>query len=438
MAYLSDDLKEIGQPDALSLFTVPPNQVAVEKIYYNECRPISSFTSDDAPIDIAVPGDGNAYVDLRRNRLYMKCKIVKSDGTLLSPLEETGIINMPLQTMWSQIDVFMNSKWVSLNTNYYPWKAYLKQILSSGYDVADSQLQSQLFYLDDPDLDDVDPYNGSNGGLTSRYGFTQQSREFDLEGPLYEDIFRLNKYLVNGINLQLKFYRNKAPFMILSKEASPSYKVMILDMVFKACMIKVDSGVLINHAQILKDHTAKYTFTRTEVKMQTVPTGSGAFIWQNVWSNNLPSKAFFVFVKQAAVNGDYTRNPFNFLNLASEVALFMNGESIPARPMKIDVGDNQNYVTPYVNLFEVSELWNRDAGLQITRETFGKGFTIYAFCLSPCALGDEYINLVRQGNIRFETKFNTATTDTLNCIAYAEFPALIEVDHTRDIKYTQV
>lgn len=438
MAFLSDSIKEIGQPDVLSLFTAPPNQVAIEKIYYNECRPVSSFSSENAPVEITVPGDGNSYIDLRRSRLYMKCKVVKSDGSALSPQEATGIINMPLQTIWNQIDVFMNNKSVSLNTSHYPWKAYLKQILSNGYDVADSQLQSQLFYLDDPNLDDTDPFNGSNGGLTSRYGFTQQSREFDLEGPLYEDVFRLNKYLLNGVNLHLKFYRNRAPFVVMSGETSPNYKLVILDMIFKACMVKVDSGILINHAQILKDYTAKYTFTRTEIKMQTVPTGSGAFIWQNVWTNNLPSKAFFMFVKQSAVNGDYTKNPFNFLNVASEVALYVNGESIPASPMKIDVGNNRNYVTPYVNLFEVAEYWNKDAGLQITRESFGKGFAIFGFCLSPCDLGEEYINLVKQGNVRFEVKFDTTTTETLNCIAYAEFPALIEIDHTRDIKFTQV
>ena len=172
--------------------------------------------------------------------------------------------------------------------------------------------------------------------------------------------------------------------------------------------------------------------------MQTVPSGSGAFIWQNVWTNSLRTKVYFAFAKQAAMNGDYTKNPFNFLNLAEEVALYVNGESVPARPMKLDVGNNQNYVTAFVNLFEVAEKWNRDAGLMITRVNFGKGFAIFAFCLSPCNLGDDYINLVRQGNVRLEVKFATATTETLNCIAYAEFPALIEIDQSRDIKYTQV
>lgn len=60
-------------------------------------------------------------------------------------------------------------------------------------------------------------------------------------------------------------------------------------------------------------------------------------------------------MKQSAVNGDYTKIPFNFLNLADEIALSVNGECIPARPMKMDVGVNQNFVTPFVSLFEDAE-----------------------------------------------------------------------------------
>ena len=437
MAYLSDQNTTLGQPAELSIFTLPANQVAIQKIYYSECRPVSSFQSDEAPIEIAVPGQGNEYIDLRRSRLYAKCRIVKSDGSKLAAKEKTGIVNIPLQSMWSQIDTYMNGKLVSLNTSYYPWKAYLKLLLSNGNDIATSQLQSQLFYLDDDDTEDVDPEAGSNGGLAQRYQFTQESNIFDLEGPLYEDIFRLDKYLVNGVDIHLKLFRNRAAFVLVSKEASPSYKLELLDVVFKACMIKVDSGVLINHAEILKKTTAKYPLRRTEVKMNTCPSGSGSFIWQNIWSNHLPTKAFFAFVKQTAVNGDYSKNPFNLLNLADEIALYVNGESIPARPMKMDVGVNKNYVTPFVNLFEAAEKWNKDAGLQIKRNMFDQGYAIYAFNLAPSDLGEEYINLVQQGSVRLEVKFAANTTETLNCIAYAEFPALIEVDHSREVRYTR-
>lgn len=53
--------------------------------------------------------------------------------------------------MWSQIGVYMNNELVSLNTNYYPWKAHLKTTLSSGSDEQMSQLQNQLHPMNTTD-----------------------------------------------------------------------------------------------------------------------------------------------------------------------------------------------------------------------------------------------------------------------------------------------
>lgn len=116
-------------------------------------------------------------------------------------------------------------------------------------------------------------------------------------------------------------------------------------------------------------------------------------------------------MSQTAVNGNYEKNPYNFQNLAEGIALYVNGESLPSRPMTIDTGPNQNYISPFVNLFEVAEKWNKDAGLQIKRFMFGKGYAIYAFSLAPNDLGEEYLNLVRQGNVRLEVKFAADTTE---------------------------
>lgn len=120
MAFLSEINTSVAEPSELSLFSDPPNQVAVQKIYFSEIRPISSFDGETAPLEFAVPGGGNEYIDLRRSRLYLKAKITKADGTALTPTEKTGIVNLPLQSLFSQIDVYMNGKCVSQNANNYP------------------------------------------------------------------------------------------------------------------------------------------------------------------------------------------------------------------------------------------------------------------------------------------------------------------------------
>jgi hypothetical protein len=120
--------------------------------------------------------------------------------------------------------------------------------------------------------------------------YTQLSRTFDLEGPLYLDCFYLDKYLINGVDLQLRLFRSRNEFLLMSSESSPSYKLTILDAVFKACKIKVDSAVLLNHAESITKTPARYNYVRTDVKMTTIADRTSEFYWDDVWNGKQPSK----------------------------------------------------------------------------------------------------------------------------------------------------
>lgn len=86
MTFLSSDNRDIAQPMELSLFASPTNQVAVEKVYFTEARPISSIGVSDTPVEIVVSGSGAEYIDLKRSKLYVKARILKADG---SPRQQT-------------------------------------------------------------------------------------------------------------------------------------------------------------------------------------------------------------------------------------------------------------------------------------------------------------------------------------------------------------
>lgn len=126
----------------------------------------------------------------------------------------------------------------------------------------------------------------------------------------------------------LKLFRNTAAFVLMNKEASPSYNLQLLNVFLKTGMINVDSGILINHAKILKDEI------------------------DDKWSPILKVlvQAAFCFIFQNDVNGYY-----DFQIPVEDIELYVNGESIPSRPMEIDVRTNRHYVTPFVSLFEVAE-----------------------------------------------------------------------------------
>ncbi|CAC5368811.1 unnamed protein product [Mytilus coruscus] len=151
-----------------------------------------------------------------------------------------------------------------------------------------------------------------------------------------------------------------------------------------------------------------------------------------------PSTLVLGLISQESGNGTYGTNPFFFNHYnATDVGLYVNGESVPARPLKLDFGDNRQYATAYTNLFEVCEKLNKDVGLTITREDFGKGYTLYAFPLDPKGLGEDYINLVKHGNVRVEIKFKTGLPSAVTCIAFELFDSFLEIDHSRNVRYIQ-
>ena len=418
----------------LSLFASPTNQVAVEKVYFTEARPISSIGVSDTPIEIVVSGSGAEYTDLKRSRLYVKARILKADGTALAANEKTGIVNLPLQSMFSQMDVYLNNKLVSFNTNNYPWKAYLKTVLFGGKEELSSQKTSQLYFKDEGTMDDANAYNGGNAGLVLRYGYTQESKVFELEGNLMEDIFDIDKYLINGVDIYIKLFRSSAPFLIMSAQDSPAYKVELLDVVYK---VRVDPGVLLNHSKQIESTPVKYTISRNELKMNTIPKGSTEFYWDNIFPQAVPDRIVVGLVDQKAVNGDYTANLFNFEHFSlTDIGIYVNGESVPGRPLKTDFTAG-HYSSAYARLFEASGKWNQDAGLVITRDNFGSGYSLFVLTMDPCGFGEEYLNLIRRGNTRLELKFKQATTKAANALVFATFSSLLEVDKTRNINYIQ-
>ncbi|XP_061170290.1 uncharacterized protein F54H12.2-like [Saccostrea echinata] len=436
MAFLSSNNKDIAQPMELSLFASPTNQVAVEKVYFTEARPISSIGVSDTPIEIVVSGSGAEYIDFKRSKLYVKARILKADGTPLASNEQTGIVNLPLQSMFSQMDVYLNNKLVSFNTNNYPWKAYFKTILFSGKDELDSQKQSELFFKDERNLSDANAYNGGNAGLVLRYGYTRESKVFELEGNLMEDILDIDKYLINGVDIYIKLFRSSAPFVMISAESTPAYKLELQDVVYKVAKVRVDPGVLLNHSKQIET-PVKYTIMRNELKMNTIPKGSTEFYWDNIFPLAVPDRIVVALVDQKAVNGDYTANPFNFEHMGlTDVGIYVNGESVPGRPLKTAFSAGL-FSTAYARLFEASGKWNNDAGLIITRSDVGSGYSLFVFTVDPCGFGEEYLNLIRRGNTRLELKFKQATTKAANAIVFATFSSLLEVDKSRDINYIQ-
>ena len=302
-------------------------------------------------------------------------------------------------------------------------------MLSSGKDEQESQLQSQLFMKDDDPMESL----SLNSGFVNRYEFTKESRAFELEGNLLEDTLNLEgKLLINGVDIYMKLFRSSSPFLLMSGETTPKYKVKILDVYFKTARVKLDPGVILNHRNQIREAPAKYVINRSNVIQNVTPKGSTGFHWDGIFPKAIPSKLVFGLLSQTSVNGDYTKNPFNFQHFnMTEVSLKVNGVEIYGTPLTLDFGVNRNYSTAYARLFEISE----NASLNISYTDFGAGYSLLPFSLDHSLdFQEDFINLVKHGNGRLEIRFSTPTTETINCMYYYQSQAILTVDESREVR----
>ncbi|XP_078318974.1 uncharacterized protein LOC144620864 [Crassostrea virginica] len=253
----------------------------------------------------------------------------------------------------------------------------------------------------------------------------------NLEGPLLEDVCRLDRFVLNGVDVNIKLYRQNPSFCLMSGEENPNYKIVFDDVIFRVCRIQVSPGIIVGHNKTLETTTAKYPLINTDVKLASIASGQTRFIWDNIYLSQCPSKIVVGLVSTEAQTGNYQKNPFNFQTFgATQVGVFVNNVSIPGQPYKIE---KECYVSAYRSLFDIVDKTQLDSGNYIERDDWPNGYSLFGFCLQPQFGNNETLSLVNHANVRIEIAFQQALRETVSCILYAEFPSYFEIDNTRNV-----
>ena len=431
MAFKFDKSRE-GHQSNLALFTSKPVDTGVESIQYTEYRPVAPI-SHGSSIEFNIPGSGMEYIDLSKTRLRVKVRILKaSSGEPVTAADKVTLVNLPLQSLWRQVDVSLQQIVVTPTiSTCYPYKALMDVLLNNSEDRTDSELQSQLFYKDTAGfMDNTDPEQGMNLGLVERHAWTQNGNDVDLEGPLYVDIMRQKRLLLNGVQVNIVLYPSPNPFALMA--VGDDYRYDITDAVLKVCMVKVNSGVLVGHNEALKVSDAIYPFMRTDMKSYSIPSGLYTWSIDDPFLGQVPSRVIVALCSSAGAGGRFDKNPFNFANMnVNFVGFYVDDESKPAKPFQPNYKNN-NYSKEYLSLFTGTGRYQTE-GINISREDFKQGYSFYVFDIDGNH-SEEFVSLSKRGHTRLALQFSEALAEPITLIAYASFPATLQVTLERNVK----
>lgn len=437
---------------SLGLFNVPPIFYGISKSSYVDFHPVSQY-GGGAPIEFVIPANSLMYWDFPNSYMMIQAKIVMKDTTnpnlggksteiprntegakeTIDDTSKVAPINFPLASFFSQVDVALNQKSVE-NTTNIGYRAIIEAMLGCGGKQDATVLTLGGYYADDG-IGADDYTGGLNEGLSARgFAFTG-SQKVQLVGALPINMGSLQRLLINGVEIRVRFIQSSDPFRLMAvpQKAGVTHHVEIEKAVLRMCMVEVAPEIILAHAKTLAKKNAKYPYKESIVNTFTIPGSLWSFQLDGLFNGRVPNKVIVGFVKATAYAGDYSLNPYEFRTFdLTDLALKLDGTPVPHRGLetKFKTGEKQ-FSDAIYQLYA-----GKSRGEQITPtlENFDKGFALYQFQVSPPSVdtADQW-PVTRRANVVLEGKFGSGLDNPIVCVVYATFDSYFEVDASRAV-----
>ena len=428
----------------LDLFQNPPVQTAVLSSYHEQIRPVASV-SDFAPIEFIVPSSGESYLDLSSTMIKITAKILGPDGTGIARDVMAAPVNNFLHSMFSKTTVSLNGRSISDTTHTYPYKSYIETLLNFSTDTKNGELSASLWQPDTPGKfnNHVISGGGKNEGFENRKRLGGAGRLISMMGRVFDSALNQQKYLIDGVDLRITFFRSKDTFCInRAMPADPSANPPIpFTVQIESAALYVRRINLSNPCQkainaALKISPAKYDFVRTDMRMYSIPTGVSEWSQTNLVLGQIPRRMIIFFVKTEAFHGNYGDNPFNMENLdIGFMQLRKDGRSIPLDPLVPNFNyDGKDYVRTYMHFQNGLNKSLRNDDIGLSYDDFGEGNTFFIFKLSGEDSVESCSEPDQRGSVDITTRFRTPTQYPVTAFCYREFDSTISITKDREIE----
>jgi hypothetical protein len=416
-----------GVNSELDLFKGPTYQSSVLDGRWLYVKPHQSI-QDNNPIEFNVSGSGDEYLDLAHSYICLEVEIVKTNGHKVVDDAVVGPVNSYGNSLFPQIITYLNQKQVSSSSQLYPYRAMFETLLNYGPAAKESHLTSDLYYKDSPGhMDSLT----LNTGFLKRASLTHKSKKTSLIFYPHCDLFNMDRFLPNGVELRLKLIRNKPEFYLMS--VNGGFKTKILDATLVVRKVRISSSVMLAHNQVLEKANFKLPFSRNDTRHYSVPAG---LLSKSLSLHNgvLPKVVGIAMVKNQSLNGESSLNPYNFESFDhSFQCIYVDGQQVPSKPLQPNF-ENGDFIHNYNTLYTGTGIHYHDRGNNISREDYGGGYALTMYDITPnLNAGSCCWSLPREGELRFEIHFKKALVDPIDIIVYMDFDSMIEITKFRDI-----
>ena len=171
------------------------------------------------------------------------------------------------------------------------------------------------------------------------------------------------------------------------------------------------------------------------MKSFALSSGIQSITISNAFIGQLPTRLIMGIVSNAAFNGSFPKNPFNFKHYDLSYLCVLDGNRmIPSKPFLPNFEESGDYIRAYYSLFTDLGRYHKNQDINISREEYKQGYTLYAIDLTPDFSADElHTSITKHGNLSIDLKFSKSLPETANLIVFAEYRNTIEIDRARGV-----
>ena len=261
----------------VALFAKPLINTGEEKVMWVLHEPCFVSKEHYSSVQFFIPGTGTQYTDLSRSELYVRIRIENSSRDVFEQTDNSSALPMDqiLHSMWGSVDIKLNQKLVSTSGTNYMYKALIENLLNYSHNCKRIQMSSIGFSSESGNFAQTHPkVTPVNYGLKERSEWFKKVSTItgstdptcvEFMGPLMSDICNQDRYILNGVDIDIKLWPNRDEFCLITHPSGTTAKLVIEEVKLLVCKVKLSPVTVLSHAAILREHNALYPYQKTDV-----------------------------------------------------------------------------------------------------------------------------------------------------------------------------
>ena len=284
-----------GLEGSLSLFSLPPTNVAINKTSVRELLPLSAL-NQSGPYTFRLFSDSQ-YADLSKTYFYLLSSIERKGddgewgpiGNIKDADKHVGVIQNYGSSFVRSLKVNISGVEVFDSSIYYHYRAYIMQELGYSHEIRRAFHEAGCYYIDENNQD-----SHANKGFVNRAARFADGSLCETMVKLNFDLARQSALLLNNQDVIFTIHRNNDAFLLMMPqwkkttknadgvdvdtwhENTEEYRIKVHDMRLYVRTVDITPSLNVAISKQLEIAPAKYAMRKVEIRSVFLGAGRTA------------------------------------------------------------------------------------------------------------------------------------------------------------------